>query len=229
MITRQIIEASLGSDDPGRIREILELFHEIEDVLPDILGSTLHGYCSRFSQTTGELTQSQSSIVRWSLMQLGYYRNTDLYIHSNTQQLSAHTASVKLLSFAEISAISSGNDYLRIGLRTLPNVKTLWSLRDYRRSNRWDRTDCGINKLTGLVVSFTILYQALHDKPELTDVELAHNMLKLRSLQRNRSPNDPCEIALNRLKAIFCLWLQIPIFLWGVFKSLYSVCWRWLQ
>tara|TARA_A200000113_G_scaffold42171_1_gene34272 strand:+ start:1415 stop:3178 length:1764 start_codon:yes stop_codon:yes gene_type:complete len=213
MVTRQIIEDSLGSNDPGRIREILQnYFHEIEDVLPDLLGSTLHDDIVPDSarQLAGELY----AVTIKALF------GDHLYATRLLQEIPphAHTVSMQQLKRAyrerqvtqlcrDLCYFSSGNDYLReLVSRTLPNVRKLYDL-SYAitdgRKNRWDQTDCGINKLTGLVVSFSILYRALHDKPELTDVEveaLQYAETKISLQLGNRSPNDPCEIALNRLK-----------------------------
>ena len=213
MITRQIIEDSLGSNDPGRIREILQsYFHEIEDVLPDILGSTLHDDIVPDSarQLAGELY----AVTIKALF------GDHLYATRLLQEIPTSTSTVSMQQLKrayrerqvtqlcrDLCYFSSGNEYLReLVSRTLPNVRKLYDLSSAitgGRKNRWDQTDCGINKLTGLVVSFSILYRALHDKPELTDVEveaLQYAETKISLQLGNRSPNDPCEIALNRLK-----------------------------
>jgi hypothetical protein len=214
MITRQIIEDSLGSNDPGRIREILQsYFHEIEDVLPDILGSTLHDDIVPDSarQLAGELY----AVTVKALF------DDHLYATRLLQSISADSHSISIQQLKRIYRerqvtqlcqnlcyFSSSNDYLSdLVSRTLPNVRKLYDLSHAvtrgRKNPGEDRTQIGINQLTGFVVSFSILYRALHDKPDLTDVEVealqyAHS--KISQQLQNISSDDPCTIALNGLK-----------------------------
>ena len=135
MITRQIIEDSLGSNDPGRIREILQkYFHEIEDVLPDILGSTLHDDIVPDSarQLAGELY----AVTVKALF------GDHLYATRLLQEIPTCTSTVSMQQLKrayrerqvtqlcrDLCYFSSGNDYLReLVSRTLPNVRKLYDL-----------------------------------------------------------------------------------------------------
>ena len=213
MNTRQIIEDSLGTNDPGRIREILQgYFHEIEDVLPDILG-TLHDDIipDSVSQLAGELY----AVTIKALF------GVNLYATRLLQSISADSHSISMQQLKRIYRerqvtqlcqnlcyFSSSSDYLSdLVSRALPNVRKLYDLSHAitraRKNPGDDRTQIGINQLTGFVVSFSILYRELHDKPELTDVEVealqyAHS--KISQQLQNISSDDPCTIALNGLK-----------------------------
>jgi hypothetical protein len=214
MNTRQIIATTLGSNDPGRIREILQgYFHEIENVLPDILG-TLHDDIipDSVSQLAGELY----AVTIKALF------GVNLYATRLLQSISADSHGISMQQLKRIYRerqvtqlcqnlcyFSSSNDYLSdLVSRTLPNVRKLYDLSHAitraRKNPGDDRTQIGINQLTGFVVSFSILYRELHDKTELTDVEVeslqyAHSKIS-QLLQPPISSGDPCVTALNGLK-----------------------------
>ena len=212
MNTRQIIEDSLGTNDLSRIREILQgYYHEIENVLPDILG-TLHDDIipDSVSQLAGELYAVTVKAL------FGHH----LYATRLLQSIPTDSSSISMQQLKRIYRerlvtqlcqnlcyFSSRCDYLsELVSRTLPNVRELYDVSHAitrgRKNPGEDRTQIGINQLTGLLISFSILYRALHDKPELTDSEVealqyAHS--KISQQLQNISSDDPCTIALNGL------------------------------